>query len=638
MSNQRAILLVKKLSMANLPILAGLSMIGYDVRYMFYPEFMKNSGSSVVHVKRRLEKWGLHKIDFSDVSELDQYGSLKHSPQFAHDIYNKYFQNIKFDYIFNLFPGVEDRQSKIPILIYDTLIQNIMDIGDLISVVNAYKEQDLHVYVFHPVDRILNQVLSPEMVGVVNLYPAWFGGGKRIVMNLATGVGKVVRKVVSRWGQKKKKGNAEEARGVDTSNDIVSGSQISEVVFFPHQGVAYGTAFLKDHFYDDDIESPLHPSRILHIELHDEPSLEAVQYYADHNIRYTVMPLGLAMDFRDLLNLTKAFFLLLRFASKGMGIADGITVFSLLFKSYSRFFKAYQRTSTLQGTKLALIGYDYLFPTGLSLALQARGIKIAAVQERLVHVFDHYFHPVFDTYFISGGAVRERLQKNPFFWAADTPITGLVRAQQLKIIRKEKVADKEKQVLVLDFHTTADEFSDLFDPLISWDANRNFYEDILRLAEKNLDIQFIIRGKNDAWCSVPYFADVMLKISASPNVSVNRNYVEMGMSYTLAASSDLIIARQTSLCDEALAASIPVLIHDWRAQQSHNVSGVCDYLGYDVYVHSFEALNARFNKIIREGIYLPDGHFKKLQSMLYGEPIDDTKKRILQNLLRMIQN
>jgi hypothetical protein len=62
-----------------------------------------------------------------------------------------------------------------------------------------------------------------------------------------------------------------------------------EVVFFPHQGVMFGKHYLKDHFYDDDPESPLNSSSILHIELHQPPPKESVKYYANNNISHTVI-------------------------------------------------------------------------------------------------------------------------------------------------------------------------------------------------------------------------------------------------------------------------------------------------------------------------------------------------------------
>jgi hypothetical protein len=269
--------------------------------------------------------------------------------------------------------------------------------------------------------------------------------------------------------------------------------------------------------------------------------------------------------------------------------------FVILFKSYLSFVQNFECSVDLQGSKLALVGYDYLFPTGLALALQARGIKLAAVQEGFVHVFNHNFHPIFDLYFISGLGARKQLEKNSFYCIDDTPIVGLVRAELLKEWRYHNVPSANRVVLVLDFYSNPDRFMDVFDPLFSWESNRDFYLDILQVSEKHLNIKFVIRSKDDAWCSLPYFDAIRSKIDVMPNVTINRQYDEIGVAYKLAASADLVIARQTSLADESLAAGIPVLIHDWRECQSHNVSVISDYRGYDAYVHDVESLAARVN-------------------------------------------
>jgi hypothetical protein len=375
----------------------------------------------------------------------------------------------------------------------------------------------------------------------------------------------------------------------------------------------------------------------LHVELNSAPSEDALKYYDDNNISFIVMTLNLA-GVRNLLNkLVKASTLLWRLAKKGNSLVSTFHVYGILLKSYISFLRAQQNISELEGAKLALVGFDYLFPTGLALALQARGIKLAAVQERVVHVFDNYFHPVFDTYFISGPTIRDRLKKNPFYCIGEMPIVGLVRAELLKNMLDDKTHDGERMVLVLDFHSNPDEFADFFNPLVSWQANHEFYLDILRLAENHLDIQFVIRGKNDAWCSIPYFADVLLKINAAPNVKVNHQYDKIGVSYNLTALTDLVIARQTSLGDEALAVGIPVLFHDWHTQRKFNVSTICDYNGYDIYTHDFETLSARVDAFFMENIYLPHDVFMAMRSEFYAEPINNTKNMVL-NHLKMILN
>jgi hypothetical protein len=631
------ILLVQKLSTGNIPLLIGLSLIGFDVRYMYFPESTKKfngpSGDAEEQAIRQFSKWGLTKINFNSVAGLNQYGSLKSCPEFAQLIYNKHFKNTDFNALSSLFEGLSDCQKKLPILAYDILINNIIEIGDLLSIAKAYNKQGLTVRIFHPVNIILGQVFKSNVSGFKNIYPSWLGIGNEFFSVIL----KLVKTILGSLFIKGKVSTPINLLRSDNNSSFYKNPP--EVVFFPHQGVIYGeNIFLKDYFYDDDPESPLNSSRILHIELHQPPPEISVKYYADNNISHTVISGALAINRHLATLIFKAFGLLWSTSQNGNNVVTSFVSFVILFKSYLTFVSNFKCSVDLQGSKLALVGYDYLFPTGLALALQARGIKLAAVQERFVHVFNHKFHPIFDLYFISGSGVRKQLEKNPFYCIGGTPIVGLVRAELLKEWRHHNVPSADRVVLVLDFHSNPDRFMDVFDPLFSWESNRDFYLDILQLAEKNLNIKFVIRGKDDAWCSLPYFDAIRSKIDVMPNVTINRQYDEIGVTYKLAASADLVIARQTSLADESLAAGIPVLIHDWRECQPHNVSVICDYRGYDVYVHDFETLAARVNAFFQDGVYLPDNVFDEMRSELYSEETSETKKRIMQCLKLVLEN
>ena len=69
----------------------------------------------------------------------------------------------------------------------------------------------------------------------------------------------------------------------------------------------------------------------------------------------------------------------------------------------------------------------------------------------------------------------------------------------------------------------------------------------------------------------------MAQISRQPNLNVDTDYTTVNKSYNLALHSSLIIAKPTSLADEALAYGIPCLLHDY----THNCQGFAvNNLGY----------------------------------------------------------
>ena len=190
------ILLVQKLSTGNIPLLIGLSLIGFDVRYMYFSESTKKfngpSGDAEEQAVRQFSKWGLTKINFNGVAGLNQYGSLEYCPEFAQLIYTKHFKNTDFDVLSSLFEDLGDCQKKLPILVYDILINNIINIGDLLSIAKAYNKQGLTVRIFHPVDIILGQVFKSNVSGFKNIYPSWLGIGNEFFSVIS----KLVKKIL----------------------------------------------------------------------------------------------------------------------------------------------------------------------------------------------------------------------------------------------------------------------------------------------------------------------------------------------------------------------------------------------------------------------------------------------------------
>ena len=629
MSNHLPIILIRKLTRANLLVLPLLSWFGNDVRYMFYPEHMKITGATPENIEARLERKGLRKVDFGTIENLDQYGHLKHSPQHAKAVFEQIMVDVDFSALADLYPGVSDCAGKLPVLVYDQLINSAMEIGQMLSVAMAFSEQGRKVRVFCPADAVQSQILTPEVSGYENLLPrhlsslvaVWHG-----LVFLFRAMSRVAQGVL----QRRERGGA--CPATERDNEVSECGPRHQVVYYPHQGIFYGNLFLKDHFYEDDPNSPFHPSNILHVELHEKPPEESQRYYRENNIKHTVMRLGVRLDWANVVSICNALNLAWRATGGRKSLRTRVMATSLLVRGYLSFLRAWRNSAPLDGAKLVLVGFDYLFPTGLALALQARGMKVAAVQERFIHVFDNYFHPLLDIYFISGPYVRDQLLKNPFHWVREMPIIGLIRAGALGAFQPKLKKTAEKMVLVFDYHTNPNPLDDAFNPLFCWKSNKDFYQDILRLAATYPKVQFVIRGKDDAWCALPYFVDVMESINALPNISVNRQYDEMYVSYKLAASSDLIIARQTSLGDEALAAGIPVLFHDWTDMCTHNVSDVCDYDGFPVYTQSFEELAQRTDDVLSGRGYMDAREFELLRQNLFSAPVDNPKSKVMAHL------
>jgi len=633
MSRHLPIVLVSKLTRSNMIALAFFARLGYDVRYMFYPEHMKTAGATPESIEARLVRKGLTKIDLGRTENLDQYGHLKNAPLHAKAVFDQSVGTVDFAALAGLYEGLEECAAKVPVLVFDHLINQSMAVEKMLAIARALTDQGRKVRVFHAADAVQRRIFTENVSGFTNVLPTFFIR----VISIGRGIdltGQMALSVTRRiWARLKAKPT------VMHKNLEVQGQSVAPprpVVYFPHQGVAYGNLFLKDHFYEDDPNSAFHPSRILHVELHAQPPDVSLKYYHDHNIDFVVMPLGLGLSRANAAALFRSLVVTWRAAHKAGSIGARLFATTLLMRCYMSFLRGWRNSKSLEGTKIALLGFDYLFPTGLALALQARGIKLAAVQERFIHVFDNFFHPVFDTYFISGACVRDRLKQNPFHWVGEAPIIGLVRTELLQAVQSDMNPSPGKKVLVLDFHTNPDPLADTFNPLFCWKSNKDFYLDILRLARMHPQVQFVIRGKDAAWCDMPYFSDILATIDALDNVSVNREYDELYVSYKLAANADLIVARQTSLGDEAMAVGIPVLFHDWTAMRTHNVAGVCDYEGTEVYAHSFDELAQRAGAVLTGRGYMDECALVNMREYLFAASTKSPKHKMMMHLHAML--
>jgi hypothetical protein len=353
------------------------------------------------------------------------------------------------------------------------------------------------------------------------------------------------------------------------------------VIYFPHQGMMYGNLFRKDYLYETCSDSPLHPRRVLHVE--EAPSDSIIDQYKRAEVPWRVMSLTAnrlrsaarffvrCSTLRELRGLRWPFLLLL--------LTAGFDVF--------RRYRAYVQAADFLPGSVAVIGYDYLFPRPLALALQACGLQLVAAQERMLTTYFRHFNIIVDRYLVGGPAVAKQIAENPFCAVSQIDCTGLWRSDLLSDPKRPK--RDRPFVLVLDYHSSRNWWEDIY-PLTCRAANRAFYLDIIRLALDRPDVDFLLRGKNIDWLDDPFFADVAAMIDLVPNLDVDRIYFELNRSYSLAAEADCIVAKHTSLGDECLAVGKPVVFHDWSKNSVGYAKSFNAYAGLSVFACNYGSL------------------------------------------------
>jgi hypothetical protein len=219
--------------------------------------------------------------------------------------------------------------------------------------------------------------------------------------------------------------------------------------------------------------------------------------------------------------------------------------------------------------------------------LQACGLQLVAAQERMLTAYFKGFNIILDRYLVAGSAVAKQIADNPLCSVAQIDCIGLWRSDFLSACHRRKPS--RPSVLVLDYHSSQCWWEDVY-PLTSRAANKAFYLDIIRLALDRPDVDFLVRGKNIDWLNDPFFSDVAATIDLIKNLDVDRTYSQLNRSYNLAAESDCIVAKHTSLGDECLAVGKPVVFHDWSKNSVGYAKSFNGYGGLQVFACNYASL------------------------------------------------
>jgi hypothetical protein len=356
----------------------------------------------------------------------------------------------------------------------------------------------------------------------------------------------------------------------------------AHVLYFPHQAIQYGRLFRRDFLYESALDSPLHRSRVLHIEITEPLPPGVVDQYVESGLCWQLLlPAGIRFQS------CKSFFLhfidtMWRQASPRVLALVCVTGFAI-FRRY----RAYLAAIDFEPGAVAVVGYEMLFPRVLTLALQASGIHVVAVQERMLTVFFNDFNLILDRFLVPGPAVAERIGNVEFASIDRVDCVGMLRSD---LLFTSPVRDQARPlVLVLDY-TSPKQWWENTEPLVNQEANKRFYLDIIRIALDRPGVDFILRGKNDEWLADSFFQDIVAVIDRIPNLTVDRIYSELNRSYNLATQADCILAKYTSLGDECLAVGKSVIYHDWSKNSVRCVQSVYDYAGLPIFAHDYETM------------------------------------------------
>ena len=449
--------------------------------------------------------------------------------------------------------------------------------------------------------------------------------------------GIVIQRVRSLFMRQKRETSVSSARykSVPIDSDKV------EVIYFPHKGVFYGDLFKKDHFYNKNNASAFNMKKILHISLGEANKdfmMQSYQFYMDNDIPFT--------DIRTLSYSRKELIMRLYTLIKKIGpsIFSDLKKYGFFYVSYTLFLflsitKYMLIFSNFSQLKIALVGYDYLFPRNLSLALSLNDVKVCATQERFILGFWPGVYYIFDYYFAAGNVVRREGLSNSAI-SHCIPI-GLVRVDNLFGYEIKKIYDSQydavkrskKLILALDYHMPASEIEDIeTNPATRIATTRIFYEHLIKLAVEVPGVYIVIKGKNSASYKSRFIGDLVDRINRTENIKIELDLKKYNP-YYLSQKADLTIACYTSLADELLAAGKPVIFYEG----SDLMRTIFDYHHLPIIVSNYKELKYHVENFLH-GVYLNESVIKTLQEKYYSNcfhgKVQETVRGMLEKIIK----
>ena len=360
------------------------------------------------------------------------------------------------------------------------------------------------------------------------------------------------------------------------------------VLLVLNMGAVYGGQYSYDYLFSENPDSPLHPSNVVVMARTGGPSnQEGIRLgHPDVGSRWKrfCASWGIVLNARVRWR-SGTPWLVLRHLARVCARVDG------------------QRRDIVRrypSLRLAVFAYDAQVPSELVLALHSLGIPSIAVSERPLSVI----------WGVQPFSVSRLLTASEFFAASAVESPSLVVGEAIPVgmwrtdflheyragpdhsEHKLALQAGQKFVVALPFHAG---------PRSGWDGNplvtgaasmSHFLTCLADLAEEMPELRIVIRGKNDSWVEDDRFASIAARIGGLPNIVVSREYGRLHESYRICARADLIIAKYTSLVDEALAVDIPCVVHDFTTNSQDFTRLAVSYLPRRIWAENEHELRA----------------------------------------------
>ena len=396
-----------------------------------------------------------------------------------------------------------------------------------------------------------------------------------------------------------------------------------------HDSFYYGNGlYKKDHYFSNDINSPLHPDNMDIYIHHDDKDklLSKIKNFKKLKISIPII------------SLIRSTFCLLYSLKKTRNIYElyGLFFSILFYIKYSSWLKYFKN----QKNSHVIYDYDVLISKSLSLALESLGVKTLAIQERPIISKMYTYGLIADTYLVTSNLYENLCKKNQailvnkFFKFGMWRSSFFYRKDLVKInnttfysSNNSKINNFKYRIVVIGLYI---DFENNM-PDTNLEAFSDFINNTKIIANKFSDAAIIIRMKTLTEKEKNY---IIHHISDSENIFLSTDYERYMISYSLCKDADLIISACCSLAEESLAFGKKVIF-------MNNLYPIRN-MAYETYIEPFHFCIA---SSIDDAIKLVDlclvnnsklnDQYRNLQRLISGE-IDLSKPNIISQTLEKL--
>lgn len=598
------LIIVDKLTIFNLFFLLLYRICGFQSIYLSNSSFLKKKYLITI-----LDIIGIASVNYSTFKNYDFALHFNLEYDHAVNIYKKLIN--KDDKLLTRLFNVTD-PKKVEVALIDMIRKYLGSTSQLLICADYYKK-DHRVFVWHKRNFIIQYIdhnYKNLNFYIFNLLSQF--------LNISFLILKFIKTKSTTVFLKKQK---------NTKNKPFKSNDNHPLIYFPHKGIISGeSSYEKNFFYSDDTSSPFHRNNMLHIEYGVFPNtkeyLSIEKYYLENNLNYKFLP---KLTLKMLVSSTVLFMK----KSKILPISSKNKLILSLFANVE-----YYATNLKlhKNVKLALVGYDFLFPKPLSLSLDMSRIKTVAYQERYLSAFVGAGSVLLDLYFMWNDKLRERMMSSPISYIGKSIVIGSVKMELFQLSNNLNISNKiaeikktyKKLIIAFDYHSVEKSSDNKIIPIANWQNNLIFYRDLIKLAASFPDAYIIIRGKDAKWCDLDIYKDIYNIIENIDNIEVNKDYEVYDVSYHLVKESDLVIGRYTSIMEESLSYGIPVISHDYGANFKNSIKKMYDGDCCFEFVSSYPELKKSVQKLLFNEKKLDD----ECIASLY-QTIENPKEKIL---------